>query len=326
MTAPLDVPESTTQTLAPVAGPGVTVAGRSPWQIAWVRLRRDKVALGGGIVVVLLVLVAVFAPLIVALLGHPPQEFHYEKIDPDLQIPYGRFGGMSWDFLFGAEPVNGRDVFSRVVYGTREVLYLALTSTLIATVFGGLIGLASGLVGGWVDEALMRGFETLISIPLLVLALLAIAAAGPKASGSSLLLIGVVVLVYTPRIARMARSVAVDLVTRDYVTVARARGESVPSIVWRELTPNAAGVLLVEFGVRAGYAPILISSLGFLGFGARPPSPEWGLMISENRAALVTAPIAVLAPCAALAVLVISLNLVTDGIARALGRSAERTP
>ena len=133
----------------------------------------------------------------------------------------------------------------------------------------------------------MRLFETLISIPLLVLALLAIAAAGPKASGSSLLLIGVVVLVYAPRIARMARAVAVDLVTRDYVTVARARGESVRSIVWRELTPNAAGVLLVEFGVRAGYAPILISSLGFLGFGARPPSPEWGLMISENRAALV---------------------------------------
>jgi len=130
----------------------------------------------------------------------------------------------------------------------------------------------------------------------------------------------------TDGIARMARAVAVDLVTRDYVTVARARGESVPSIVWRELTPNAAGVLLVEFGVRAGYAPILISSLGFLGFGARPPSPEWGLMISENRAALVTAPLTVLAPSAALAVLVISLNLVTDGIARMLGRSAERTP
>ena len=99
------------------------------------------------------------------------------------------------------------------------------------------------------------------------------------------------------------------------------------SIVWRELTPNAAGVLLVEFGVRAGYAPILISSLGFLGFGARPPSPEWGLMISENRAALVTAPLTRARPRAcALALLVISLNLVTDGIARALGRSVERTP
>jgi peptide/nickel transport system permease protein len=235
------------------------------------------------------------------------------------------FSSASGSHLFGTD-ILGRDVFTRVVYGTRDVLYLSLTSTFIATVIGGLIGLASGLVGGWVDELLMRLFETIISIPLLVLALLAIAAAGPKAAGSSLFLIGVVVLVYTPRIARMARSVAVDLVTRDYVTVARARGESVPSIVWRELTPNAAGVLLVEFGVRAGYAPILISSLGFLGFGARPPSPEWGLMISENRAALVTAPLTVLAPSAALAVLVISLNLVTDGIARALGRSAERTP
>jgi peptide/nickel transport system permease protein len=237
-------------------------------------------------------------------------------------LPYS---GASGSHLFGTD-ILGRDVFSRVVYGTRDVLYLALTSTFVATVVGGLIGLASGLVGGWVDELLMRLFETIISIPLLVLALLVIAAAGPKASGSSLLLIGVVVLVYAPRIARMARSVAIDLVTRDFVTVARARGESVRSIVWRELTPNAAGVLLVEFGVRAGYASILISSLGFLGFGARPPSPEWGLMISENRAALFSAPLTVLAPSAALAVLVISLNLVTDGIARVLGRSAERTP
>ncbi len=235
------------------------------------------------------------------------------------------FSGASRDHLFGTD-ILGRDVFSRVVYGTRDVLYLALTSTFIATVIGGLIGLACGLVGGWVDETLMRLFETIISIPLLVLALLAIAAAGPELSGSSFLLIGVVVLVYAPRIARMARSVAADLVTRDFVTVAVARGESVRSIVWRELTPNAAGVLLVEFGVRAGYAPILISSLGFLGFGAQPPSPEWGLMISENRAALFTAPLTVLAPSAALALLVISLNLVTDGIARALGRSVERTP
>jgi peptide/nickel transport system permease protein len=261
-----------------------------------------------------------FAYVLIAVTG--PLWSPYDPLQAGTGLPYS---DASSSHLFGTD-ILGRDVFSRVVYGTRDVLYLALTSTLIATVIGGLIGLASGLVGGWVDELLMRLFETIISIPLLVLALLAIAAAGPKASGSSLLLIGVVVLVYAPRIARMARSVAVDLVTRDYVTVARARGESVPSIVWRELTPNAAGVLLVEFGVRAGYAPILISSLGFLGFGARPPSPEWGLMISENRAALVTAPLTVLAPSAALAVLVISLNLVTDGIARALGRSAERTP
>ena len=251
----------------------------------------------------------------------------YDPYEAGTGLP---FSGASSSHLFGTD-ILGRDVFSRVVYGTRYVLYLALTSTFIATVIGGVIGLASGLVGGWVDETLMRGFEAIISIPLLVLALLAITAAGPQASGSAVLLIGVVVLVYTPRIARMARSVAVDLVTRDFVTVARARGEPVRSIVWRELTPNAAGVLLVEFGVRAGYAPILISSLGFLGFGVRPPSPAACIVAgfqseSENRAALFTAPLTVLAPCAALALLVISLNLVTDGIARALGRSVERTP
>ena len=262
----------------------------------------------------------IFAYFVIALSG--PLWVPYDPFAAGTGLP---FSGATREHLFGTD-ILGRDVFSRVVYGTRDVLYLALTSTFIAVVIGGLIGLASGLVGGWVDELLMRLFETIISIPLLVLALLAIAAAGPAASGSSLLLIGVVVLVYAPRIARMARAVAVDLVTRDFVTVARARGESVRSIVWRELTPNAAGVLLVEFGVRAGYAPILISSLGFLGFGARPPSPEWGLMISENRAALFTAPLTVLAPSITLAVLVISLNLVTDGIARALGRSVERTP
>ncbi len=138
MTAPLDVPESTTQTLAPVAGPGA-VAGRSPWRIAWVRLRRDKVALGGGIVVILLVLVALFAPLIVRLLGHPPLEFHYEKIDPDLQIPIGPFGGMDSEFLFGAEPVNGRDIFSRVVYGSRISLLIAFLATLLSALFGTVV-------------------------------------------------------------------------------------------------------------------------------------------------------------------------------------------
>ncbi len=225
--------------------------------------------------------------------------------------------------LLGTDQM-GRDLFSRVVHGAGHELFLALTSTALAVVLGGFLGLLSGFVGGWFDEILMRLFEVLISIPVLVFALLVIMAAGLEASGNEWLLVGVVALVWLPRTGRMARSVAIDLVTRDYVLVARARGESAWSIVWRELLPNATGVLLVEFGVRAGYAPILIGSLGFLGLGVRPPTPEWGLMISENRANLVAAPYTVLAPALALSGLVISLNMFTDGLARVLGRQVKR--
>lgn len=234
--------------------------------------------------------------------------------------PLSKASAQHW---FGTDQL-GRDVFSRVVYGTRYVLLLALSGTALGLVIGALLGLLSGYLRGWFDELVMRVCEAMISIPFIVLALLIIAAAGPEASGSPLLLIGLIGVVYAPRIARMARTVALDLALRDYVTAARLRGESAWSIVLRELLPNATGTLLVEFAVRAGYAPILIGSLGFLGFGARPPTPEWGLMISENRTALVIAPITVLGPGLALALLVIGLNLCTEGLARLLGRTVRR--
>lgn len=226
---------------------------------------------------------------------------------------------------FGVDQL-GRDVFSRVVLGTDKELFLALTSTFIAMVLGGGLGLLTGFVGGWFDEIVTRLVDLFISIPILIFALLVITAAGPDLSGSLVLLVIVVALVYLPRIARMARAVAIDLATRDFVTIARARGESVWSIVWREFAPNATGVLLVEFGVRAGWAPVLIGTLGFLGFGVRPPTPEWGMMISESRNALAVAPVVALAPMLALSFLVIGLNFFTDGLARVLGRSVQRGP
>jgi len=224
--------------------------------------------------------------------------------------------------LFGTDQL-GRDIFSRVIYGAPTVLILSISGTALGLVVGAPLGLLSGYLRGWFDEILMRIFDAFISIPFLILALLVISAAGADQSGNPLLLIGVVAFIYAPRVARMARAVALDLVTRDFVTVARARGESAWSIVWRELLPNATGTLLVEFAVRAGYAPILIGSLGFLGFGARPPTPEWGLMISENRSAITTSPITVIGPSIALASLVIGLNLFSDGLARLLGRSVQ---
>jgi peptide/nickel transport system permease protein len=245
-----------------------------------------------------------------------------------LWAPYGysqmRAGmplaGASWAHPFGTDQL-GRDIFSRVVHGGHIVLALALSGTLLGLAAGAVIGLWSGYVGGWIDEVVQRLIEALISIPFLVLALMAIATAGPQWSGNPVLIVLVVALVYAPRIARMARASAVEIATRDHVTVARLRGEGAFSVMRRELLPNATGVILVEFALRAGYAPVLVGSLGFLGFGLRPPTPEWGLIISENRALLIVSPATVIGPGLALASLVVGLNLFTEGLARILGRT-----
>jgi peptide/nickel transport system permease protein len=280
---------------------------RRPWQRAWARLP--------GTLKIGLVILA--AHVLVAITGPAWAPYPYNK--PSVGRPFEQ---ASAQHLLGTDQL-GRDVFSRVVFGTPTVLLLSMSGTALGVVIGASLGLLSGYLRGWFDEVLMRLFDALISIPFLILALLIISAAGASLAGNPLLLIGVVAFLYAPRIARMARAVALDLVTRDFVTVARARGESAWSIVWRELLPNATGTLLVEFAVRAGYAPILIGSLGFLGFGVRPPIPEWGLMISENRSAITTSPITVIGPSLALASLVIGLNLFSDGLARLLGRTVQ---
>ncbi len=228
--------------------------------------------------------------------------------------------GMSWKHPFGIDQL-GRDVFSRAVYGGHIVILLSLSGTFLGTAIGAVVGLMSGYVGGWVDDVLQRVLEAMISIPFLVLALIAIVAAGPAFSGNPILLVLVIALIYGPRIARMARAAALEIVRRDFVTVAKLRGESAWSVMRRELLPNATSVLLVEFALRAGYAPVLIGSLGFLGFGVRPPTPEWGLIMSENRSLITFSPITVIGPGLMLATLVVGLNLFTEGLARILGRT-----
>jgi peptide/nickel transport system permease protein len=227
---------------------------------------------------------------------------------------------MSWAHPFGVDQL-GRDVWSRVIHGGHLVILLSLSGTFLGTAIGAIVGLLSGYVRGWVDEVIQRIIEAIISIPFLMLALIAILAAGPTLAGSPILLVLVIALIYAPRIARMARAAALDIVTRDYVTVAKLRGESAWSVMRRELLPNATSVLLVEFALRAGYAPVLIGSLGFLGFGVRPPTPEWGVIMSENRSLITFSPITVLGPGLVLASLVVGLNLFTEGLARILGRT-----
>jgi peptide/nickel transport system permease protein len=260
-------------------------------------------------------LIVLLVHLVVAVTGPFWAPYGFSQMGTGIPL-----SGMSWAHPFGIDQL-GRDVFSRVVHGSHIVILLSLSGTAIGLLVGAVLGLLSGYLGGWFDNLLQRLLEALISIPFLVLALIAIASAAPELSGNPILVVLVVALVYAPRIARIARAAAMDIATRDFVTVARLRGESAWSVMRRELLPNATGVLLVEFALRAGYAPVLVGSLGFLGFGLRPPTPEWGLMISENRALIIITPITVLGPGLALASLVVGLNLFTEGLARILGRT-----
>ena len=255
--------------------------------------------------------------LVVAVLGALWTPYGYAQLGAGLPL-----SGVSWDHPLGIDQL-GRDVFSRVLYGTHIVILLALAGTTLGVVIGALIGLVSAYIGGWLDEVVQRLAEAFISIPFLVLALLIIALAGPDLSGDPILIVMVVAFVYTPRITRMARAAALDVITRDFVTIAKLRGERAWSVVWRELLPNTTGTLLVEFSLRAGYAPALVGSLGFLGFGIKPPIPEWGLMISENRQLILAQPITVIGPGLALASLIVGLNMFTEGLARILGRTVK---
>jgi peptide/nickel transport system permease protein len=274
--------------------------GRRPWPGA--------LAVGAGLLA-LQVLLAVAGPFL-APFGASEMGTGPPLAGPSLAHPFGI------DQL-------GRDVFSRVLHGGHVVLGLALSGTALGVAVGAVIGLLSGQAGGLADEIVQRGLEIFISVPFLVLALVAMVAVGPGASGHPLTVVGVVALIYAPRVARIARAAAREIALRDFVLVARLRGDGPLRRMWSEILPNARSVLLVEFALRASYAPILVGSLGFLGFGLRPPTPEWGLMIAENRALLLVSPWTVLGPGLALALLVVGLNLFTDGLARRLGRQVD---
>ena len=257
--------------------------------------------------------IILFLHLIIAITGPFWAPYHYAEINIGEPL-----SGMSLGHPFGIDSL-GRDIFSRVIHGSWMVISLSVLGTLIGLVFGAFTGLFSAYAGGWIDETIQRINEGFISIPFLILGLLIILAAGPNLSGEPLLMALAVSIVYAPRISRIARSAALDVITKDFVVAARLRGESALSIIRREILPNTYSTLLVEFAVRAGFAPILIGSFGYLGFGIRPPFPEWGSIINDNRNLIYLAPITVIGPAIALSSLVVSLNLFTEGLARLLG-------
>ena len=214
----------------------------------------------------------------------------------------------------------GRDVFSRVLVGASTILLLSMAATAIGVGLGCCIGLVSGYRGGLADEILMRLVDVLLALPGLLLALLILTSLGP----SSLNLIIAIAIVFVPKSARIARSAVLPLRNLGYVDAARLRGARWPTIVFRELLPNVMPELIVELCLRFAYALLLISSLGFLGFGVQPPTPDWGLMISESRNYVTIAPWAVLFPALGIGILVVAVNALADALASTGERRAEQ--
>jgi peptide/nickel transport system permease protein len=205
----------------------------------------------------------------------------------------------------------GRDVFSRVLVGARTILLLSVAATGLGVGAGCALGLISGYRGGIVDEVLMRLVDVALALPGLLLALLILTSLGP----SSINLVIAIAIVFVPKSARIARSAVLPLRDLGYVEAARLRGARLLTIVFRELMPNILPELTVEFCLRYAYALLLISSLGFLGFGVQPPTPDWGLMISEARNYVSIAPWAVLFPALAIGIIVVAVNALADALA-----------
>jgi ABC-type dipeptide/oligopeptide/nickel transport system permease subunit len=325
MTAPLDVSRSATEAQPEaVLGSGRRIEGRSLGQIAWMRLKRDKVAIAGGVVVILLVLMAILAPVLVQLFGHPPNEFHSNLIDPTFSRPTGSFGGISGDFPLGVEPVNGRDVFSRIVYGARISLLVAFLATLLSVVIGVVLGVLAGYKGGWLDAGISRVMDVFLAFPLLLFAIALAGVVQDKAFGLTGDTLHIAVLVFIigffnwPYIGRIIRGQALSLREREFVDAARSLGGRTPYILFRELLPNLIAPILVYSTLLIPTNILFEAALSYLGVGIRPPTASWGGMLSAAVPFYTIDPMFMVVPGLFIFITVMAFNLFGDGLRDAL--------
>jgi peptide/nickel transport system permease protein len=247
----------------------------------------------GMIVILLYALCAVFAPLIAP----------YGEAD----IVGNAYQPSSAEFLLGTDQI-GRDVLSRLIYGARNTIGVALLTTLLSFMVGGTLGVLTALKRGWLDQGMSRLVDALIGIPILIFALMLLAMFGRDIVN----LIVILALLDSTRVFRLARATALNVVVMDYVEAARLRGEKLGWIVFREIVPNIAAPLITQFGLRFCFVFLTISALSFLGVGIQPPTADWGSMVAENKTLITYGNPMPLYPAAAIALLTIAVNFVVD--------------
>lgn len=271
----------------------------------WKRFIKNPFTIAGTVVFLFFLLMAIIGT------WAAPYGYQEQNIAERLRPP-------GTEHLFGTDQY-GRDIFSRILAGSRGIFLLGGSGTLLAALIGTAIGLFSGFYGGLIDEVAMRILDILLAFPPLLLALVLLASTGPSQAN----LVAVVAVLYTPMLARVVRSMTLDLKTKEFVEAAKTRGESQGYILFREILPNALAPLFVEMSMRFSYAIFLVASLGFLGLGQQPPSPDWGLQINEARVYFSTAPWMLLFPAAAISLLVVATNLMSDGLRQVLQPTAD---
>jgi peptide/nickel transport system permease protein len=306
------------------------VEGRSLGRIAWNRLKRDKLALAGGVTVLVLVIVALFAPLIAGLVGQDPDKYHQDLIDPLFSVPKGSFGGMSSEHLLGVEPVTGRDVFSRIIYGARISLLVGFLSAVVAVVLGTVLGILAGYFGGWVDAVISRVMDMLLAFPqlLFIISLIAVMPnelLGLTGTGVRLMVMVLVIGFFGwPYVGRIVRGQTLSLREREYVEAARSLGAGRRYILFKELLPNLIAPITVYATLMIPTNILTEAALSFLGAGVKPPTASWGQMLSTAVRYYEQDPMFMVVPGVAIFVTVLAFNLFGDGVRDALDPKGTR--
>ncbi len=304
----------------PPAG-GASIAGRGPWQLFWARFRRQRLAVASLAFIGLIVLMALFAPLIAALVGHGPNELFLRQMTDEFGLPRGPDGA----FWFGADS-SGRDVFVRVVYGSRISLLVGVIATSISLTVGTILGVIAGYRGGWVDTLVSRSAEIVLSMPLLLFAVGITAACSSSKEGCLKgtlgpglpLVIAIIALFTWPYVARLVRGNTLSLREREFVEASISMGASTWRVMTRHILPNLLSPLIVYATLLIPAAILVEAYLSFLGLGVSSETPSWGQMVAESLDIFESAWWLMLFPGIFLLLTVLAFNLLGDGLRDAL--------
>ncbi|MER6396389.1 MULTISPECIES: ABC transporter permease [unclassified Kitasatospora] len=324
MTAPIKTAGNTPEAAA-AASPATKIEGRSLGRIAWTRFKRDKAAVAGAVVVILLVLLAVLAKPIESMFGLDPDALNQDLLDANLGgLPFGDWGGMSLDHPLGVDPLQGRDLLSRVIEGSWVSLLVAFGATLLSNTLGTVLGVMAGYYGGWVDALISRVMDVFLAFPLLLFAIAISASLQGGAFGLHGLPLHIGVLIFVigffnwPYMGRIVRGQTLSLREREFVYAARSLGARGPFILFKELLPNLVGPILVYSTLLIPTNILFEAGLSFLGVGIQAPQASWGGMLNDAIKYYQVDPQYMVVPGMAIFLTVLAFNLLGDGLRDAL--------